>query len=56
MYGGANVEDIDNYARTHQMMSILTSRENRANDAVEGFGWEYDSDVYYPAAVGFVEE
>ena len=28
MYGGANVEDIDNYARTHQMMSILTSQQN----------------------------
>ena len=48
MYGGANVEDIDNYARTHQMMSILTSQQNRDNDTVEGFGWEWDSDTYYP--------
>ena len=48
MYGGAIAEDIDNYARTHQMMSILTSQQNRDNDAVEGFGWEWDSDTYYP--------
>ena len=42
MYGGANVEDIDNYARTHQMMSIVTSQQNRSDDSVEGFGWEWD--------------
>ena len=39
MYQGAICDDISAYNRTHEMMSILTSRANRNNDDVEGF-WE----------------
>ena len=38
MYQGAVVEDISAYNRTHEMMSILTSKVNRDNDDVSGFG------------------
>ena len=39
---GVVIEDIDNYARTHQMFHTLVSPSKRANDTIEGFGWEGD--------------
>ena len=48
MYQGAICDDISSYNRTHEMMSILTSRANRDNDDVEGFGRRWDSQNYYP--------
>jgi len=44
LVGGAIVDDIDYYNRVHEMLHILTSKPNRDNDSVEGFGsrWEYD--------------
>ena len=42
MAGGTVIEDIDNYARTHKMFLTLVSPSKRANDTIEGFGWEGD--------------
>ncbi len=42
MAGGSIIEDIDNYARTHQMFHTLVSPVKRQNDTIEGFGWEGD--------------
>ena len=42
MAGGTIIEDIDNYARTHQMFHTLVSPSKRQNDTIEGFGWEGD--------------
>ena len=50
MYQGAICDDISAYNRTHEMMSILTSRANRDNDDVEGFGRRWDSQNYYPVS------
>ena len=36
LVGGQSCEDIDEYARTHEMFNILQSTAVRANDAVEG--------------------
>jgi hypothetical protein len=36
--GGQIIEDIDNYNRTHEMMSLMYSDERRDNDDIEGFG------------------
>ena len=52
MYQGAVVEDISAYNRTHEMMSILTSKVNRDNDDVSGFGMRWDSETYYPSYSG----
>ena len=38
LVGGALVDDIDYYNRAHEMMSILTSTNNRDTDDAEG-GW-----------------
>ena len=45
--GGQVVEDIDNYNRCHQLFSILTAKDSRDNDAVEGFGkrWDHINDL-----------
>ena len=40
--GGTIVEDIDNYNRCHQMFSILTAADSRANLNAEGFGQDWD--------------
>ena len=40
--GGTIVEDVDNYNRCHQMFSILTAADSRANIDAEGFGREWD--------------
>ena len=39
MAGGTVIEDIDNYARTHQQFHTLVSPSKRQNDTIEGFGW-----------------
>ena len=52
MYQGAVVEDISAYNRTHEMMSILTSKVNRDNDDVSSFGRRWDSEIYYPSYEG----
>ena len=36
--GGQVVEDIDNYARSHEMFSVLQPQDTRENDDIEGFG------------------
>ena len=38
MAGGTIIEDIDNYARTHEMFQTLVSPSKRQNDTIEGFG------------------
>jgi hypothetical protein len=40
--GSQVIEDIDQYARVHQMMDILTATDSRRNEVVEGFGFLYD--------------
>jgi hypothetical protein len=40
--GGTIIEDIDNYARTHQQFHTLVSTAKRNNDTIEGFGHEAD--------------
>jgi hypothetical protein len=40
---GQLVEDIDNYNRVHEMMSLLISSESRDNNAAEAFGKNWDS-------------
>ena len=52
MYQGAIVDDISAYNRTHEMMSILTSKANRENDDVSGFGRRWDDETYYPSYAG----
>ena len=42
MAGGTVIEDIDNYARTHQQFHTLVSPVKRQNDTIEGFGIEGD--------------
>ena len=42
MAGGTVIEDIDQYARTHQMFHTLVSPVKRQNDTIEGFGVEGD--------------
>ena len=48
--GGQLVEDISDYNRLHEMLSILQSSNSRANDDAEGFGTRWDDSqkqVYY---------
>lgn len=45
--GGALICDIDYYNRVHEMMHILTSKNNRDNDEIEGFGPRWDDDESY---------
>ena len=52
MYQGAIVDDISAYNRTHEMMSILTSKANRDNDDVSGFGRRWDNETCYPPYEG----
>ena len=40
--GSQLVEDIDYYGRVHEMMNILTATHSRANEAVEGFGFNWE--------------
>ena len=41
--GGTLVDNVDYYSRVHEMMSILTSTNNRDNDDCEGFCYRWDS-------------
>jgi hypothetical protein len=47
LVGGAIVDDIDYYNRIHEMVHILTAKENRSNDQIEGFGPRWDDDDVY---------
>ena len=47
IFNGAVTDDIDQYNRVHQMLSILTSRANRSNDLVDGFCREWDDENSY---------
>ena len=47
LFQGAITDDIDNYNRTHEMLHILTTKSNRDNDDVEGFGFRWDDDTHY---------
>jgi hypothetical protein len=47
LVGGAILDDVDYYNRVHEMLHILTSRNNRDNDDIEGFGNRWDSDYIY---------
>ena len=50
---GQLVEDIDNYNRIHEMMSILTSPDSRGNQAAEAFGAHWDTGTAaYPVLQG----
>ncbi len=40
---GQLVEDIDNYSRIHEMMTVLIVSESRDNQAAEAFGRNWDS-------------
>ena len=42
MAGGTIIEDIDNYARTHEMFHKFVSPAKRQKDTTEGFGIEGD--------------
>ena len=47
LVGGAIVDDVDYYNRVHEMLHILTSKANRDNDDIEGFGERWDSDEFW---------
>ena len=47
LIGGAILDDVDYYNRVHEMLHILTSKNNRDNDEIEGFGIRWDSDNVY---------
>ena len=47
LVGGAIVDDIDYYNRVHEMLHIMTSKLNRDNDSIEGFGARWDDDDHY---------
>lgn len=47
LVGGAILDDVDYYNRVHEMLHILTSKNNRDNDDVEGFGNRWDNDYLY---------
>ena len=49
---GTIIDDISMYNRTHEMMSILTSRSNRDKDDVSSFGRRWDDRTYYSDALG----
>ena len=53
LMGGAICDDIDSYGRNHEMLHILTSKANRDNDDVEGFGYRWDNDTFCTYA-GFI--
>ncbi len=47
MCGGTVVEDIDQYNRVHEMMSVLSGKNNRDMDDVIGIRNRWDSDKEY---------
>ena len=42
LVGGAIIDDIDYYNRVHEMLHVLTSKNNRDNDDIEGYGVRWD--------------
>ena len=42
--GGTLIEDIDYYARVHEMKEILSASDSRLNEEVEGFGIKWDNE------------
>jgi hypothetical protein len=48
--GGAITDDIDQYNRVHEFLNILSSKANRDNDLVDGFGYRWDGDGVYSVA------
>ena len=40
--GGQVVENIDNFARTHEMFEVLSSQARQQDDMNQGFGRSYD--------------
>ena len=46
--GSQVIEDIDQYSRVHQMMDILTAKDSRRNEVVEGFGYLWDEHTTDP--------
>ena len=54
-YQGAICDDISDYNRTHEMMQILTSKANRDNDDISGFGRRWMTNIIIQLAqAGFV--
>lgn len=47
LVGGAIIDDVDYYNRVHEMLHILTSKNNRDNDDIEGFGMRWDDSDNY---------
>ena len=43
---GQVIEDIDNYNRVHELFSILTAKDSRDNEEVEGFGKTWDHIIH----------
>ena len=41
------MDDVDYYNRVHEMNHIPTSKANRDNDSIEGFGARWDDDEHY---------
>ena len=49
MCGGTVVEDIDQYNRVHEMLSVLSGKNNRDMDDVSSMSKRWDSDEVYDA-------
>ena len=49
MCGGTVVEDIDHYNRVHEMLSVLSGKNNRDMDDVSSMSKRWDSDEVYDA-------
>ena len=49
MCGGTVVEDIDQYNRVHEMLSVLSGKLNRDMDDVSSMSKRWDSDEVYDA-------
>ena len=47
LVGGAIIDDVDYYNRVHDMLHVLTSKNNRDNDSIEGFEQRWDDDTNY---------
>jgi len=45
---GQTIEDIDIYNRVHSMFHRLTAKHVKDNEAVEGFEWTVDDDLFDP--------
>ena len=50
---GQLVEDIDQYNRIHEMMSVLIASESRDNDAAEAIGQVWDDRQWFNGGINF---